>query len=171
DPATEKSVQGDIGDFKKIIITNPVRRKLRELIARLQLASSDSDLRAGAVRQMLGEASSADRALFEDALAKETNGEVESLLKAAIALPQLDGTDAATKLQALALLEGNIEPAVRNKVGGVLAQNADGSFVEPDARVRAQAQYVIGTIESRLQMYRIAETVFFGISLGSVLLL
>src|SRR6218665_2964856 len=77
-------------DFKKIIISNPVRKKLRELMARLQLASSDSDLRAHAAREMLGEVSDADLPILEEALAKEKNSEVKSLLQAAITFPKLN---------------------------------------------------------------------------------
>ncbi len=171
DLTTDKTVTGDIGDFKKIIVNNSVRKKLRELIARLELASKDSDLRAHAVREMLAEVTVADRPLFEEALAKEKDGEVAQLLQAAIALPRLESSDSAEKLKALEYLAGNIEPSVRNKVEQLLAKNEDGSFVEADVKVREQAQYVIGTIESKLQRYRIAETIFFGLSLGSVLLL
>src|SRR5690606_9109438 len=50
-------------------------------------------------------------------------------------------------------------------------KNEDGSFIEADAELRARAQFVIGTIDSKLQRYKLIETIFFGISLGSVLLL
>ena len=158
-------------EFKKIFISNPVRLKLRELMARLQLASSDSDLRARAAREMLGAVTESDKPILAEALAKEKNSEVKALLKAALALPQLESGDAAARLAALSDLEGNIEPAVRNRLDQLLLKNEDGSFIEADAELRARAQFVIGTIDSKLQRYKLIETIFFGISLGSVLLL
>src|SRR5690554_4820284 len=47
----------------------------------------------------------------------------------------------------------------------------DGSFVEPNAEVRAAAQAALEKIETRLQMNRIAENTYFGLALGAVLLL
>jgi urea transport system permease protein len=172
DLATEKNLDGAAADeFKKVFISNSVRTKLRELMARLQLASSDSDLRARAVREMLGAVTESDKPMLAEALAKEKDGDVKALLKAAIALPQLESGDAAQRLAALQDLEGNIEPAVRNRLNQLLDKNEDGSFIEPDVKLRERAQFVIGTIESKLQRYRLIETIFFGLSLGSVLLL
>jgi urea transport system permease protein len=172
DIATDESLaDASIDDLKKIVISNPVRRKLSGLVARLQLASADSDQRAAAVRQMLGTQADSDLSMLQDALAKEASDEVKALLQAALALPRLSDTDPAQKIAALDALAGNIEPAVRNAVEQLLAKDDSGQYLEADATVRARAQYVISTIESKLQRYRIIETVFFGLSLGSVLLL
>ncbi|MDB6060914.1 MAG: transporter permease [Verrucomicrobiaceae bacterium] len=170
--AVDKKLEGaDTSDFKKIIISNSVRTKLREVMARLQLASSDTKLRARAAREMLGAVTESDKPILEEALSKEKNDEVIALLKAAIALPQLDSGTAAQRLAALDNLEGNVEPAVRNRLNQLLEKNADGTFIETDVAVRSRASVVMGTIESKLQRYRLLETIFFGISLGSVLLL
>jgi urea transport system permease protein len=47
----------------------------------------------------------------------------------------------------------------------------DGSFPEPDDRVRTTAREVIASIDSSRAWYSTLETLFFGLSLGSVLVL
>jgi urea transport system permease protein len=50
-------------------------------------------------------------------------------------------------------------------------KRADGSFAEPDARVRAAAATALGAIEQHELFVRIARDLIYGLSLGSVLLL
>ncbi len=153
-----------MSDYSRIIINNSVRGQLRELIARLQLASEDSGLRSAAVRAMLSQVGDGDRALLREALEKEESGRVTDLLETAIALIDLNSADVALRVTALETLSGNIEPEVRNRVL-VLADS------DPDQAVREQARSVIVSIDSKRELFQLAETVFFGLSLGSVLLL
>jgi urea transport system permease protein len=53
----------------------------------------------------------------------------------------------------------------------LVAKRADGSFAEPDARVRTAAQRGIDALDAIERNNRIVGTLFAGISLGSVLLL
>jgi urea transport system permease protein len=53
----------------------------------------------------------------------------------------------------------------------IVVKNADGTFAEPDARVRAAAQAGIEELDSIQRRGQIVGTVFAGLSLGSVLLL
>jgi urea transport system permease protein len=53
----------------------------------------------------------------------------------------------------------------------MLERNADGSYVEPDEKVRAAALEAVNSIKSWRSFYASLETLFFGLSLGSVLVL
>ncbi len=150
--------------FKKIIINNSVRGALRDMIARLQLESADANKRADAVRAMLAQLGDDDRALLQQALDKEKDGDVEELLRAGIALIELNSGDSAVRIAALERLVGNVEPEIHNRA----RQLADN---DADEAVRAKARDVVASIDSKRERYQLVETVFFGFSLGSVLLL
>ena len=49
--------------------------------------------------------------------------------------------------------------------------NADGSAIEPDARVRAAAQVALASVERRLSINEYLGRIFAGLSLGSILML
>jgi urea transport system permease protein len=60
---------------------------------------------------------------------------------------------------------------VRNRLAGLLEKSPDGSFVETDADVRKAAATAVSSIDRSRSFYRGIETLFFGLSLGSVLVL
>jgi urea transport system permease protein len=151
-------------DFKRIIINNSVRGQLRELIARLQLESADEAKRIAAVRAMLTQLGDDDRQMLQQALERERSDDVAEMLQAGLALIDLNSSDAAQRSAALDTLYGNIVPEVRNRVL-VLAEN------DVDEAVREQARSVVASIDTKRELFQLAETVFFGLSLGSVLLL
>ena len=60
---------------------------------------------------------------------------------------------------------------MRNRLAGLLEKSADGSFVEPDGRVRQAATAAVRAIDRARAFYGGVETLFFGLSVGSVLVL
>jgi urea transport system permease protein len=52
-----------------------------------------------------------------------------------------------------------------------MAKNAEDEFIETDMDVRTAAKSALNSIQSSLDFYHVIETTFFGLSLGSVLLL
>ncbi len=149
---------------RKIAINNALRTSLRNALARLSLSSTERDVRYAAVQEMLGTMNKDSRALLEDRLAMETDERVRDLLGTALALYKLDSQDRDVRLQAVQDLDGSIIPQVRNRLVGLLAS-------ENDAEINRVLKQVLGSIDARLQLYSLAETAFFGLSLGSVLLL
>ena len=72
--------------------------------------------------------------------------------------------DPAIRSRAMQAMAGSLHPEVR----GLLARIAES---DPDAAIRASAVAALAHIEQELWWYRQAENLFFGLSLGSVLLL
>ncbi len=72
---------------------------------------------------------------------------------------------------AIATLRDSISQDVRNKLAALLEKSPDGSFVEADERVRQAAAAAVKTIDQWRTFYSGIETLFFGLSLGSVLVL
>ena len=158
-------------DVKKVRVNNHLRSVLRDLIARINLDSKDPERRLKAVRQMTGDNGSAALSMLRDAAAKERNAEVKRAIDVALALNDLQSDDAAIRLKAVRTLDGSVEDPVRNALASMLAKGDDGSFSEPDAQVRAVAAKTMKDIQQKLDLYSSFQTVYFGISLGSVLLL
>jgi urea transport system permease protein len=85
-------------------------------------------------------------------------------MQTAIALADLGSGDQALVLAAIQELRGNLRPPVRNALKRLTTADSDGPV--PKAADRALRE-----IESRVQFFQLLETLFFGLSLGSVLVL
>ncbi len=149
---------------KKVRINNKLRGLLRNTLARLSLSSKDAEIRHAAAKVMLGNVSAATKPVLTAALAKETESDIRELLETALALSDLGSEDPAMRLRAIEVLDGNLEPEVRNRLNRLLEEEADTELAEV-------ARQAIKNIEFKLKFYSFMETVFFGLSLGSVLLL
>jgi len=75
------------------------------------------------------------------------------------------------RLAAIQTLSSRLGSDVRNRLATLVEQSPDGTFREPDAGVRAAAENALSHIDSRQAIYSAVETLFFGLSLGSVLVL
>jgi len=172
DAATGKAL-GKIGKRKmrKITIDNQIRGRLRETIARLSLSNPDASVRLKAVREMLDNITPAAVAALHKLQATEKDDSVREVIDVGLALADLDKGDEAARLAAVETLSHSLNPAARNRLQKLLTQDADGGYAEADAKVRTAAKHALAAIERRAHLYRLAETTFFGLSLGSVLLL
>lgn len=158
--------------IKKIRVNNKIRVQLRRAIARLTLFSKDLDVRENAVRNMLNNLNENNVKLLATVREQESNESTIGLIDLAIALYQLDNSeDQKARWQALSFMEGSLEPIVRNKLQSLLEKNEQGEFLEENALIRDRARNVLQTIDGKIELYGFLETFFFGLSLGSVLLL
>jgi len=97
-------------------------------------------------------------------LESESDPGVREAMISAIHLANLNAEDPALRLAAVEGLSGNLQPSVRN---GLVALQSSTDAPE----LRAAIDKVLNGIDLRIQLYGLAETVFFGLSLGSVLVL
>ena len=158
-------------DLKKIIVNNPMRSLLRETIARLSLSNKSPIVRLQAVKEMLGDMDEKTTMLMQELSDKESNKKVKDMLKVAIAISDVNSSDKFTRINAINLLSDSIEPEAKNALTPLLNKGPDNQYTEPDADVRAAAKKALNNIQSSLDFYHLIETTFFGLSLGSVLLL
>ena len=172
DPSTLKPAgAGDSADFSKITTNNQLRKVLKSTLAGFDLANPDADVRLAAVNEI-------QRSLDEDVVALlmerekvEANGDVKDAIRAAIALAELSNEDVNVRLAAIDKLKGSLSPEVYNRLTAITTRGEDGTYAEPDERVRLAALEVKHSIESSRRFYATLETLFFGLSLGSVLVL
>ena len=155
----------------QISTNNALRRELRTTVARFALSSPEVAVRLDAVREMLRSLDDASVALLRERLGVETNTSVKKEIRTGLALAALDSSDSNLRLEAIATLKQSVSQDVRNRLALVLDKSADGAFVEANERVRRAAASALETIDYWRTFYSGLQTLFFGLSLGSVLVL
>ncbi|NRB54387.1 MAG: urea ABC transporter permease subunit UrtB [Salinicola sp.] len=139
-------------------INNELRTRIEGLLASLSLSAGNEASRLSAAQRLVGEvtADNADRVrgMRDD----EESDAVRGQLDVALALYDLQQGDA----EALDALRGNLDTRVRNALTPIAAG---------DSALAAEAQSVLDGIESKRAWYDRVQTLFFGLSAGSILVL
>jgi urea transport system permease protein len=160
-----------IENLTLIDTNNHLRSVLRTAVARFGLSSADPAVRLDSVREMLRSLDEPTVALLRQRSAVETNSGVKKEIATGLALAALDSADAETRLAAVSTLRSSISQDVRNRLEGLLDKSPEGNYVESDERVRKAAAIAVKTIDRSRTFYSGIETLFFGLSLGSVFVL
>ncbi len=162
---------GAPAELTRIGTNNQLRRALRTALARFSFASPDKSVRLAAIRQMLPTLDAATVELLRHRATAETDADVQFEIATAIALAALDGDDVGARRAAVGTLSSRLSSDVRNRLAALLEKSDDGGYLEGDEEVRAAAAAAIAAIDGRRRIYEGIETLFFGVSLGSVLVL
>jgi urea transport system permease protein len=169
DPLTNKTV--DAPDAQPVTLNNLLRSKVSGAVSGLQLASPDIEKRRAAIDELLKNADPSIKPLVDKARAQETDPALKKRLNTLWATTALHDTDANKRLEAVQLVAARHDLDMNELLRPIVVKNADGTFAEPDARVRAAAQAGIEELDSIQRRGQIVGTIFAGLSLGSVLLL
>jgi urea transport system permease protein len=158
-------------DLSRIGTNNRLRRVLRTTIAHFSLASPDASVRLAAVRDMLRSLDATTLELLRERARVESDAGVQRAIATGLAMAELDEADPERRLAAVATLSDRISPEVRNRLAALIERTPEGGFAEADERVRKAAEVAVRSIDSYQSLYSGIETLFFGLSLGSVLVL
>jgi len=157
--------------FSKIGTNNALRKFLRGALAQFQLAAAKPATRLAAVKELARDLDDSVIELLRQQREGEKDASVRAAIDAVLALADLDNTDAEIRLAAVDALANSLDNDVYNKLKALSEVSADGTAAEPDPRVRAAAAVAVHHIEFSRSIYGGIETLFFGLSLGSVLVL
>jgi urea transport system permease protein len=172
DPLTLKPAgTGSPDDFDKIETNINLREILRTDVAQFALSDPDASIRLKAVKEMAHNLDDATVAALRRHAPDEKDAHVRKAIAAALAQADLASPDADTRLRAVTTLSNSLDPDVYYRLKGMLATGSDGKPAEADARVRAAALLATQGIQRWRDFYQAVETLFFGLSLGSVLVL
>lgn len=172
DVLTEKSLGVvEKSTLKKVSTNNRIRKQLRGAIAQLNLQHHDSNVRLTAVMDMLANVDADSANLFRQLIKQEKDADVVEAMQTAIAVVDLQSDNKAQRLSAIATLGRSLTSEAHNQLSGVMAKNDQGTFTESDEAIRKAAQSALNDINTKRDFYALIETIFFGLSLGSVLLL
>jgi urea transport system permease protein len=168
DPLTLQAAgSGKAEDFEQVRNNNALRKTLKVAIAEYDLADPDPRVRIAAVKQMRRDLDEETEAVLRQQLAVEKDRGVQRQINVDLALSALVDTDPAKRLAAVQALDGENAPDVYN----ALLPLARDAGADPDVAVRAAALQAVKHIEIWRGFYEALETLFFGLSLGSVLVL
>ena len=149
---------------RKITVNNKIRQWVRHYVAENALLSSHPAERKAAMMQMLQKNDASALAQVQTALPKETDKNVRALMETYVARADLQSADTSRHAAAIAVLGKSGLPENLS-----LLQNYVQTPSTP--ALKAQAQKAISSIETKLDLLKGAETLSFGLSLGSVLVL
>ena len=163
-PALKKSA------IKKIRVNNRLRSHLRGAIARLQLSSKSAAVRENAVRSLLSDLDADTVAMISERRLTEANNQVKEVMDLALAIHKLSNApEAVDKLNAIQTLDGSLENDVRILLNRYATMSPEHSDYHKS--VSAAAAKALVSIEDKIEFYAFIDQLFFGLSLGSVLLL
>ncbi|WP_404364553.1 urea ABC transporter permease subunit UrtB [Marinobacter sp.] len=146
-------------ELDTIRINNALRSTLSGVLSVIDLTVKDVDRRLEAARNMRGNVDDALVPRIEEVLEEESSAQVRQALQEALAIYRVEQGD----VSAVDVLSGGLSSDVRS----VLNQAANSD----DPKMAAAAEDALASIEQKLKLNRAAETLYFGLSLGSVLVL
>jgi urea transport system permease protein len=163
--------------IKRIGINNALRRQLKSALASLNLNAADPQQRIKAVSQLLGKLEPKMYQQLAQRIIKEPEANVRKLITLALAIYDLkhsnlnkdsnlskDSNNAAIIRQAIDTISQSYRPQARNTLSAFINQTGD-------LRLKAIGQKALDKIEQRVTVAHGIQTLFFGLSLGSVLVL
>ncbi len=150
--------------YKKVTINNKMRRLLRQAMAGLQLTHADPEVRKAAVAETLKNLDENALALIQRLIGQEKNQDVKVLMRTALAIGDLSSADERKVLAAIESLKGNLEPVVRNRLTWLVETTESKT-------IKKAAEKALMGIQTQIDLYQKLETLYFGLSFGSVLVL
>jgi len=148
----------------KIRINNAIRIKLKGILGTLELENPDAQKRLIAVNQLVGKVDAEGAQRIRALAAEESNDDVKESMQLLIAISDLtQGTPAQTQ-QALNYSKGNLNNDLINALRVL-------SVSTTDSKIASQAQLLMDDALRIRAWYAKIETLFFGIFLGSVLVI
>jgi urea transport system permease protein len=167
DPISEEDVgRAEARAARPVIINNRLRQQIRDLKSVTALANPNPLNRREAARRLVGNTDPVVLDALRARQAEEANPLVKGVIDTALNIAVLrdPASHLNERLNAIDAVAGSLEPAVRNVLRDRLAQS-------DAAAERNAAERALSKIDQRTERYETADTLFFGLSLGSVLLL
>ena len=158
------------GALKKVRLNNAVRSKLQAAAGSLDLLSPDPAKRADAASAVFRSHEATALPGVEAALAKETDPAAKAALadaEAAILATKADATP-AERVKAIDRLKRRGDQDALGLLTSLSTVSPDDASLDP---VRSAARAAMAGINTQLMLWQAAQNVWYGLSLGSVLLL
>jgi urea transport system permease protein len=161
-PAVKKSA------IKKIRTNNRLRGQIRDILANLDLYSENTTVRITALKQLLDNPNKEGITAVNTLFKAEENDDARDLMHVILLVNQLETGSNSEKIAAVKQLKGRLEPTVKNALVKQLQLLPEQTENKP---LRTALTKLIDDIDQQASVFSLAENLFFGVSLGSVLLL
>jgi len=153
--------------IKKVKTNNRLRGQIRDLLGNLDLSSQDNKVRIAALKQLLDKPNQPGIDLVNKLVKGEHDNDARELMGAILLVDQLQHGSDIEKIAAAKQLAERLEPAVKNALVKQLSLLPE----DQDSELKTELTLAIDSIEHQATVYSLIENLFFGLSLGSVLLL
>ncbi len=157
--------------LKKVGINNQLRGTLKRAIAQLSLSNADSGTRKNAASAIISTIDDEIAKLIIDRLTIETNQSVRDELLVALNIYWLKSTNETQVLNAVKFLSTSLHSETRVALKELLSQTTQLPVTAESTLLLESIEDSLYDIESSVSFYKQVENIFFGLSLGSVLLL
>ena len=153
-----------MGGYKKIRINNRIRMMLKQAMASINLENDDPDIRKQAIHQLFKNLNADALTLIKHYRQTETDDNVIELMMVALAVSDLSSDDKSAVIDAIDILAESIEPIAINNLRYFFEDTEDNVLKE-------RAKKAIQENENKQTIFARLEMLYFGLSLGSVLVL
>ncbi|WP_305845685.1 urea ABC transporter permease subunit UrtB [Photobacterium kishitanii] len=150
--------------FKKIRVNNNLRNEIKKQIAIIDLTNNNPALRDKAITVLIDKIDFPLYSLMKKHAEEESNDKVKQQYQLAFANYQARNSSGEEQLHAIAILGKNKHPIVYQTLTKIVTASQNPQVI-------AAAQYGLDAYKQQQRIYAGIETVFFGLSLGSVLAL
>ena len=152
-------------DIDRVKTNNSLRLALKQVLGSRQLASSDRDVRLAAIAELKRRPDYKVLPLLTKREATEQDDQIARQLSVLIGLVLLESAEANEQLEGLRRVSGELSPEVKDSLSRFVLNST------LDTQVAVVAQRELDAITRSLMYWGIGQDLFFGLSLGSVLLL
>jgi urea transport system permease protein len=153
------------------LVDNRLRRVLESSLASLRLAAADPEIRLKAAEELSKRRNDDLAPILRSSLSKETDSEIKQALSLAIAQIDLSSDDVNRRLAALETIEEVADPSFKPELERIVQKDGQGNYVEKNETVRRAAHSALAAVERHAMWIGMVGHLFYGVSLGSVLLL
>lgn len=151
-------------ELRKFKINNALRSKLHAVLANLDLKSTDAIIRLAAVKRLMGVGDPAVQSQLQSMLESEPDARVSGSIRTSLALAKLNLGEPESARLSIEQLGSSLEPEARSALQHYVSNGNDPELVP-------LAQKYLTDIERKIGWYGHLETLFFGISAGSILVM
>jgi len=171
DPLTGQAATADKAALKTLVLNNVLRRQLGPALSELQLRSKDPAIRLEAAESLAKTLDEKMGPSMRKAVDRETDPKIKAILTQSLAQIDVTNPDPKLRLAAVAAMKASGDVNFKGPLTMLTEQDAQGNYREPNEEIRTAASAALSSIETRELVARILRDLFYGLSLGSVLLL
>jgi urea transport system permease protein len=154
-----------------VVMNNSLRRQVTTAVAALSLRSSEREVRLQAAIALSKSLEEKLLPTLRAALGSEQDKEIKALLAQAVAQADISSSDPKLRMAAVEAIGESGDVAFKGQLAAMTTADSAGAFTEKDATIRDAARSALSRIERKELFTRIVRDLFYGLSMGSVLLL
>lgn len=158
-------------ELSKVKINNRIRRKIRPVVAILELSAKKESIRFEAAKNLQKKPDKTMRSIISERIEVEKSKRVKESLMVSLALIDINSDETLSRFEALDVLGESVEPEAVVAVRLLAAKDDEGNFEEENIKLAEAAAVKLKRIEGRLKILEFTKNFLFGVSLGGVLLL